>query len=165
LAVTRAPMFCAPAPALPPASERCQIVRIDDAVWLLDSVDRCAEDGACLRWAQILVRRGDRFFGGWVPATQVIPDSAWVGGPGERRFALVPSHRTRAEVGFALLEQRGDRREPAIGLRRAHAGAAWPSAAVEVLGEELVGLIDQEPALIRHISPDLPLQPPPQPPG
>lgn len=159
LAVARAPMFAAPAPRLPPASERYQIVAIDDSVWLLDSVDRCDDAGACLRWAQILVRRGDRFFGGWVPATQVIPDSAWVGGPGERRFALLPSHRTRASVGFALIEQRGDRREPALGLRHAYAGAAWPDAVVEVLGEELVALIDAEPVLTRHINAEPPLHP------
>ncbi|PRQ06363.1 hypothetical protein [Enhygromyxa salina] len=151
LAVARAPLFAAPAPHLPPASERYQVVSIDDAVWLLDSVDRCDDDGTCLRWAQILVRRGDRFFGGWVPATQVVPDSAWVGGPGERRFAVLLSHRTRAEAGVALIEQRGDRREPALGLRAAHAGAAWPSAVVEVLGEELVALIGGEPVLTRHI--------------
>ncbi|KIG11849.1 hypothetical protein DB30_02401 [Enhygromyxa salina] len=162
LAVARAPMFAAPAPQLPPASERYQIVNLDDAVWLLDSVDRCDDAGACLRWAQILVRRGDRFFGGWVPATQVVPDSAWVGGPGERRFALLPSYRTRADAGFALLEQHGgsDQREPALGLHRAHAGAAWPSAAVQVLGEDLVALISGDPVLTRHIGaapPTLPL--------
>jgi hypothetical protein len=160
LAVARAPVFAAPGPRLPPASERYQVVHIEDSVWLLDTLDRCDDEGACLRWAQILIRRGDRFFGGWVLATQVVPDSAWVAGPGERRFALLPSHRTRAEVGFALLEQRGDRREAGVGLHHAHAGAAWPDAVVEVLGEALVVLlggsdgVGGQPIFTRHISAD-----------
>ncbi|WP_181198325.1 hypothetical protein [Enhygromyxa salina] len=164
LAVARAPVFAAPSPSLPPASERYQVVDLDDSLWLLESQDRCEDPGlssvppTCLRWARILVRRGERFFGGWVPAAHVIPDSAWVGGPGERRFALLPGHRGHDEVGFVLLEQRGERREGPVGLVQAHAGDTWPAASVEVLGEELVVLIAGQPALTRHISAD-PLAP------
>jgi hypothetical protein len=153
LAVGRAPVFATPAPSLPPAAERYQVATIEDSIWLLGERDSCAAEGrSCLAWARILIRHGDRFFGGWVPATWVVPDSAWVGGPGERRFALRRGHRTRKEAGFALIEQQGERREAPVGLSRDHVGDGWPSAGVTVLGEELLVTIAGEPKLSRHIS-------------
>jgi hypothetical protein len=161
LAVARAPVFAAPSATLPPASERYRVVELDDAVWQLGVVDRCAETGACLRWAQILVRQGDRWFGGWVPAAHVVADREWVGGPDERRFAVIASHRDRAEVGHVLLGQRGDRREAPRGITQAHAGADWPSASVQFLGNQLLVVIADEPALTLELLPTpAPLQPP-----
>jgi hypothetical protein len=101
-----------------------------------------------------VVRQGDRFFGGWIPASLVVPDSAWIGGPGERRFALLPGHRTPSEAGFVLHEQLGERREPPLGLHHPYVAERehpWPPAAVEVLGEELIVLIGGETKLTRHI--------------
>jgi hypothetical protein len=153
LAVARAPVFAAPSATLPPASERYRVAAIDDAVWQLGVLDRCSESGACLRWAQILVRQGDRWFGGWVPAAHVVADREWVAGPDERRFALIASHRDRAEVGYVLLEQHGDRRAAPRGITRAHAGADWPSATVQLLGNQLLALIADEPALTLELLP------------
>lgn len=151
LAVARAPLFAIPAAALPPARERYRDVRLDDALWLLDERDSCSPEAACSSWAKVIVRRGDRFFAGWLPSTQVIPDDAWVGGPQERRFALRRGHRDTRSCSFALLEQRGERREAPVGIRREHLGDAWPEAAVEVLGEELIVLVGRDAALTRHI--------------
>lgn len=155
LTVARAPVFAAPAPTHPPAAERYRVATITDAIWLLGTRDRCApQTGECLHWAQVVLRQGDRFFGGWIPASLVVPDSAWIGGPGERRFALLPGHRTSSEVGFVLHEQRGERREPPLGLRHPHVPEReqpWPPAGVEVLGEELIVLIGGEAKLTRHI--------------
>jgi hypothetical protein len=161
LTVARAPVFAAPAPTHPVAAERYRVVSIADALWLLGTRDSCApRTGNCLHWAQVVVRQGDRFFGAWIPASQVVPDSAWVGGPGERRFALLPGHRTPSEAGFVLHEQRGDRREPPLGFRRAHVAAPdqpWPRSTVEVLGEDLVVVIGGAVELTRHIEDEPPL--------
>jgi hypothetical protein len=173
LTVARAPVFAAPAPTHPPAAERYRIAAIADAIWLLGTRDSCAPQTGngshagglglnCLHWAQVVVRQGDRFFGGWIPASLVVPDSAWIGGPGERRFALLPGHRTSSEAGFVLHEQRGERREPPLGLRHPYVAERehpWPPAAVEVLGEELIVLIGGEAKLTRHIDVEPPLVP------
>jgi hypothetical protein len=155
LAVARVPVFAAPAPTHPPAFERYRVATLGDAVWLLGTRDSCMpETGNCLRWAQIMVRQGDRFFGGWIPASLVVPDSAWIGGPGERRFALLPGHRTPSEVSFVLHEQQADRREPPLGLRHPHVASPdqpWPPAGVEVLGDELIVMIGDQVELTRHI--------------
>lgn len=147
LAVARAPVFAAPSAVLPPASERYQVVGSDDALWQLGALDRCTAEGACLRWAQILVRQGDRWFGGWIPAAQVIADREWIGAAEDRRFALLASHRDRAQVGFVLVEQHGERRVAPRGITRPHAGTSWPSASVQVIGSQLIALIGDEPAL------------------
>lgn len=155
LTVARAPVFAAPAPTHPAAAERYRVATIADTIWLLGTRDSCAPQmGTCLQWAQVVIRQGDRFFGGWMPASQVVPDSAWIGGPGERRFALRPGHRTPSEAGFVLHEQLGERREPPLGLRHpyvAERGHPWPTAGVEMLGEELIVLIGGEAKLTRHI--------------
>lgn len=153
LASMRAPLFAAPAARLPPASERYRVVEQLDALWLLDQRDVCGESSHCMSWSSVVVRRGDRFFAGWLPSTQVIPDDAWVGGPQERRFALRPGHRdSSAGVStFALLEQGPERREGPLGIEIPHAGEDWPPAGVEVIGEELIVLVGKRAVLNRHI--------------
>jgi hypothetical protein len=157
LTVARAPVFAAPAPTHPPAAERYRVAAIGDTIWLLGTRDSCTpqtQRRRCLHWAQVVVRQGDRFFGGWMPASQVVPDSAWIGGPGERRFALLPGHRTPSEAGFVLHEQIGERREPPLGLRHPYVAEReqpWPPAGVEVIGEDLIVLIGGEAKLTRHI--------------
>ena len=149
--VARAPLFALPDSAPLPARERYREVRRDDAVWLLAERDVCSTEGRCASWAKVLVRRGDRFFGGWLPSPHVVPDDAWVGGPQERRFALRRGHRDTRSCSFALIEERGDRREAPVGIYREQVGPEWPSAAIEVLGEELIVLVERETALSRHI--------------
>lgn len=155
LTAARVPVFAAPAPTHPPITERYRVATLADAIWLLGKRDSCAlESGSCLAWAQIVVRQGDRFFGGWIPASWVAPDSAWIGGPGERRFALLPGHRTPSEAGFVLHEQRGDRREAPVGIRHPHVArpdSPWPAAGVDVLGEELLVIIDGKAVSSRQI--------------
>jgi hypothetical protein len=153
LASARAPVFAAPSAALPPASERYQVVARADAIWQLGALDRCSQAGECLRWAQILARQGDRWFGGWVLAAQVVADREWTEGPDGRRFALIASHRDRAQVGYVLLEQLGDRHEAPRGVTQAHAGSSWPSAAVQILGQQLLAIVGGEPALTLELLP------------
>lgn len=160
LAVARAPVFATPSAELPPASERYRVATIDDAIWQLGALDRCTGSGKCLRWAQILVRQDDHWFGGWVPAAHVVADREWTSSADGRRFALLASHRDRAQVGFVLLEQAGDRRSAPRGITRPHAGASWPSANVQLLGTQMIALIEDEPALTLELAPTpAPLQP------
>ena len=153
LAVARAPVFAAPSPQLPPASERYRTVASTDALWRLAELERCDTAGRCLRWAQILVREGDRWFGGWVPAAHVVADRDWVGGPDERRFALVASQRDRASLGFVLLEQQRERRAPPRGLSHPHAGREWPAATLELVGERMLARVGDAPILSLDMTP------------
>ncbi len=153
LAVARAPVFAAPSAELPPASERYRVVAIEDSIWQLGALDRCTDTGGCLRWAQVLVRQGDRWFGGYLPVAQVVPDREWLGGPNERRFALIASHRDRATVSYVLLEQRGDVREAPRGITQAHAAPTWPTATLQILADQLLALLDDNPALTMELLP------------
>jgi hypothetical protein len=152
LTVNRAPAFAAPSPRLPPASERYAEVGVADSLWQLGVLERCSSAGECLRWAQILVRQGDRFFGAWIPAGLIVAEHEWVAGPNERRFALLASHRDRASLGYVLVELRGDRArsgagEAPRGITHPHADSTWPSATLALLGQQLLALIDGEPKL------------------
>jgi hypothetical protein len=153
LVVARAPVFAAPGPRLPPASERYRTATRADAIWQLGALDRCDDAGRCLRWAQILVREGDRWYGGWVLAAQVVADREWVGGPDERRFALIASHRDRAQVGHVLIEQQHDQQRPPRGLSQALVGSEWPSASLAVVGERLIVQVAGQPALTLDLTP------------
>ena len=151
LASARAPLFAAPGSSLPPAGERYHVARSDDALWELGEREVCSAAGTCLRWSKLLLRREDRFFAGWLPSAHVIPDYAWVGGPQERRFALRPGHRAEGECSFVLLEQRMQQREAPLGLQAPCPGGQWPRAAVEVVGEQLLVLLDKQILLSRAI--------------
>lgn len=91
-AFARVPLFAAPAPSLPPMRERHAVVDRSDVVFRAGTLDRC--DGPpqarrCLRWAQVLVRHGDRFVFGWLPAFQVLERGAWVHGATQRPAAAL----------------------------------------------------------------------------
>ena len=81
-------------------------------------------------------------------------DQAW---PTAVRFLVVDERlkilEKDGEVGYVLIEQRGDRREPPRGVSRPHAGASWPSASVQILGEQLIALIGDQPALTLDLLP------------
>ncbi len=81
LVASRAPLFAAPSPTLPPADERHAVVLRRHDLWALGAVDRCAGADAqrrCLRWLQVIARDGDRFVGGYLPASHVTLQDAWV---------------------------------------------------------------------------------------
>ncbi len=74
-----APLFAAPSPRVPPASERFAMARRRGDVFVIGMLDRCTQDTprACTRWAQVVVRDGDRFVPGYLPAHQVAPRPRW----------------------------------------------------------------------------------------
>ncbi len=167
LAVGRAPLFAAPSAKLPPASERYLEVEATHDLWQIGLLDRCeasASGEACLRWAQVLVRVGDRFKAGWLPSYQVVPLAAWVRDHGSGRFALLESHREPGEVVFVLLEQRdGSSPVRATQLRVDHVGRDWPAASLALLPESLTVVIGEQPVLVRALTRPAPLAPTPAP--
>ncbi|EDM75391.1 hypothetical protein PPSIR1_10310 [Plesiocystis pacifica SIR-1] len=160
LTLSRTPLFAAPSPTLPPAAERYLVVEArerqpaaltpeevaaadssEQAVWIRgERVEACDASGVdCLHWVQVIVRNGDRFQVGWLPAHLAIPKSAWtLDAARGRRYAVVPAHRESGRASFVLIERRGD----ALGGRRLgfevpHAGADWPEASLALLADTL----------------------------
>lgn len=164
LTLSRTPLFAAPSPTLPPAAERYLVVEArerqpqaltpdstpeelaaadssEQAVWIRgERVEACDAGGVdCLHWVQVIVRNGDRFQVGWLPAHLAIPKSAWtLDAARGRRYAIAPAHRESGSASFVLLERRGD----ALGGRRLgfevpHAGADWPEASLALLADTL----------------------------
>ena len=74
-----APLFAAPAPLVPPASERFALARRRGDVFVVGMVDRCRTTPTrhCTRWVQAVIRDGDRFIPGYLPAAQVALRDGW----------------------------------------------------------------------------------------
>lgn len=73
-----APLFAAPAPRVPPASERFALARRRGDVFVVGMVDRCEPNPRrCTRWVQAVIRDGDRFVPGYLPAAQVALRDGW----------------------------------------------------------------------------------------
>jgi hypothetical protein len=108
LAPARAPLFAAPAPGTPPMRERHAIASRDGALYRLGTLDRCTGEGArmaCLRWAQVVARDGDRFVGGYLPAHQVVDPRGWV--RGRTRWPAVQAVHSGVRDGQAQILVRG----------------------------------------------------------
>ncbi|MBV1856828.1 MAG: hypothetical protein KUG77_00350 [Nannocystaceae bacterium] len=75
-----APLFAAPAVRVPPASERFTLARRRGDVFVVGMVDRCERvpQRQCTRWVQAVIRDGDRFVPGYLPAAQVALRDRWV---------------------------------------------------------------------------------------
>jgi hypothetical protein len=168
LVLDASPVFAAPAPRLPPASERISEVGRDHELWQLEEADRCEPDGSCLRWSRIVARQGDRFFGAWIPATNVVPRDAWVDPGAMSPVAIRPAHRDARQVTHVLVRRRTAETggyEPPLSLSSPHVGPTWPSASVRVAADELAVLVDGVAVHSESTQPPpLPLvQPPPEP--
>jgi hypothetical protein len=135
LVVDHAPLFAAPAWPTPPARERSGEVTREGALWVLGHVDRCAagEPRSCLRWVQIVARRGDRFVAGYIPAHLVAERHAWRRGTAPLpRFVLRPSVTGPAGPIHALTARTDDGRLRTTGVALAGATEfAGTDAAIE----------------------------------
>ncbi|NVB41528.1 hypothetical protein G6O69_27060 [Pseudenhygromyxa sp. WMMC2535] len=166
LAVARTPLFAAPAPALPPASERYLEVSRDHDLWQVGVLDRCDDTGrSCLRWAQVITREGSRFHAGWLPNWLLVPDAAWVVDPDNpRAFALRAAHHELDRAGFVLIERQtdaeGERHFSREGLAIEHIGSSWPAASASVLEDTLTVQVGPHQLLSRPLEP-LPTLPSP----
>jgi hypothetical protein len=170
LIAARIPMFAAPAPFVPPVSERYLELGSTSEVWVLGTLDRCDDAFAnCLRWNQVIAREGDRFLAGWVPGFHAVPFAAWqhddsiAGRP--RRFALVEGHREPGKVGYVLLEREGQGPTRTTGFVIDHVGRDWPSATLTLLSGTLTVTIAGKVVEQRELAapPLAPLPPAPAP--
>lgn len=109
-----APIFAAPAPRLPPAAERSGELERAGGLYLLGMLDRCegaGPDRRCLRWAQVVARKGNRFIPGYLPAFQVAAVDAWTRGDTDLpRAVLLPYGWTPSEASFLLVARTLDNR-------------------------------------------------------
>ncbi len=142
LIADRVPLFAAPAPIVPPASERYLELGSTSEVWLIGAIDRCDAAGWCMRWAQVIAHQGDHFHAGWLPNFYVVPSSSWQHGSSSplvkaRRFALVEAHREPGRVGFVLVEREAEGPTHMTGFVVEHLGRDWPSATLTLLSGTL----------------------------
>jgi len=139
LLVDRAPLFAAPAAVLPPAAQRHAMVHRSGGLFVLGWLDRCTEDRKrCLRWAQVVARRGDRFSAGYVPAYLVAPQGAWVPGSGALpRALLVRSGVEEGEAALVLVarDRHGELHRKRLRLPMLEGGQRYPAATLKVDGE------------------------------
>lgn len=139
LLVDRAPLFAAPAPRVPPASERFALARRSGNLFVLGAVDRCTRSGGpreCLRWLQVVVRDGERFHAGYLPAFQVGLADGWRKGQGALpRAQLIPA-ATRGDAAVFVLVARA--RDNGLHRQTVQAplhGDAFPAATLRVEGD------------------------------
>jgi hypothetical protein len=131
-----APIFAAPAPAIPPASERFATIHRSGQLFVVRTVDRCHGDGEqrqCLRWAQVVARDEDRFVPGYVPAFQVAARSDWEHGEGALpRAILLRSGVEGSRARFVLLARTRDDTLHRATVTAAMDGDAFPDASLTV---------------------------------
>lgn len=145
-----APLFAAPAPAVPPAAERYAMAHRRGGLFVLSVVDRCTDevDGLhCLRWAQVVARDGDRFTPGYLPMIQVAPTAHWVRGEGALpRAQLVRTAIAGDQAQWLLLARARDNLLHRRTLEAPAAADGWPRSSLQVEGDlAIVTLGDQPP--------------------
>jgi hypothetical protein len=154
LIASRAPVFAAPAPVLPPAEERHALILRRHDLWVLGAVDRCvgvAEERRCLRWAQVIARDGDRFIGGYIPAAQLTLQDAWQrAASGLPRAQLVPAALRGEQAIFVLHARTRDSELHHKSISLPAAADGFPALRWTIEGDEAVLLADgAEPTRIR----------------
>ena len=135
----RAPLFATPSHRLPPAAQRHAMARRRGALYVVDTVERCAEEAEprCLRWVQVVSRDGDRFVPGYLPAHQVALLDAWVPSPTELpRAQLIESGHRGSSVWFLLVARGADGvlRQRALRIAAGPDGAPTPMLQVSAAG-------------------------------
>ncbi|MEX1365397.1 MAG: hypothetical protein AB1Z98_19885 [Nannocystaceae bacterium] len=155
----RAPIFAAPAPAIPPAAEAHALAHRRGGLFVLGWVDRCTEAPAglsCLRWAQVVARDGDRFTPGYLPMLQVARHTAWVPSTGALpRAQLIATGMDDGRAQWLLLARGIDNQLHRRTLTAAAPSPGWPDAELRVdANTAVVSLGDEEP-LVLPLGPSL----------
>jgi hypothetical protein len=129
-----APIFAAPAPVVPPASERFATIDGRGQLFVVAMLDRCrgdAQQRRCLRWAQVVARNEDRFIPGYVPAFQVAVQGDWVGEDVTApRLVLLRSGVDGSHAQFLLLARVGKETLHRSTVTAAMNGDAFPDASL-----------------------------------
>jgi hypothetical protein len=163
LVPTVAPLFAAPAPFVPPASERSGEAHRAGGLYLLGYLDRCAQDDGtkhCMRWAQVVARNGDRFTPGYLPAFQVAALDAWVRAPGNLpRGQLIPAAIDGEIALLLLLVRLSDNTLHAQMLELETHHAAFPEVTLAIEPGEATLTFAKRPPLRVDLSPDMDRRP------
>lgn len=163
LVPTRAPLFAAPAPAVPPAAEAHGMVVRRGGLFVLSWIDRCdgsPSDPRCLRWAQVVVRDGDRFTPGYLPMFQVALRTAWVRGEGALpRAQLIATQHWGGKAAFVLLARGRDNQLHRRTLHTPASPEGWPRSSLQVTGDVAVVTLGDEPPLRLALDPTLDARP------
>lgn len=161
-----APLFAAPAPRIPPAAERHAMAHRRGGLYLLGWRDRCAvdpDDGAlaCLRWAQVVARDGDRFTPGYLPMMQVARADAWVpSATALPRAQLVPLGLAHGRAQWVLLARGRDERLHRRTLHTSATAEGWPASGLVVEGELAIVALGDDPPLHLRLDGTLDARPP-----
>ncbi|MGH1341150.1 MAG: hypothetical protein ACRBN8_06340 [Nannocystales bacterium] len=139
-----APLFAAPAVRVPPASERFALARRRGDVFVVGMVDRCEQvpQRHCTRWVQAVIRDGDRFVPGYLPAAQVALRSRWVSSTPEHlpRAALLRVGVRGDDAQFLLVARDAagalHRKTIDAPLQEGTAGAGFPDVKLTVDGAQ-----------------------------
>lgn len=166
LVPNRAPLFAAPAPAVPPAAEAHGMAVRRGGLFVLSWIDRCEESPSgprCLRWAQVVVRDGDRFTPGYLPMFQVALRTAWVRGEGALpRAQLIATQHWGDRAAFVLLARGRDNQLHRRTLRTPASADGWPRSSLQVTGDVAIVTLGDEPPLHLALDPTLDARPPRQ---
>jgi len=135
-----APLFAAPAPQVPSAAERFALARRQGDVFVVGMLDRCASQPQphCTRWVQAVVRDGDRFVPGYLPAAQVALRDRWRSSTPEHlpraQLIRVGTHGTTALLLLVARDAAGalHRRTLEVPLEEGTAGRAFPAMTLVV---------------------------------
>ncbi len=135
-----APLFAAPAVRVPPASERFTLARRRGDVFVVGMLDRCEQvpQRRCTRWVQAVIRDGDRFVPGYLPAAQVALRDRWVSSTPENlpRAQLLRVGVLGENAQFLLVARDAagvlHRRSIDAPLQQGTAGAGFPDIALDV---------------------------------
>lgn len=160
-----APLFGAPAPAVPPAAERFAMAHRRGGLWLLGWRDRCTEHEQagprCLRWAQVVARDGDRFTPGYVPMFQVAVTDAWVPSASALpRAQLVPMGLADGRAQWLLLARGRDGVLHRATLDAPTFDDGWPGSGVVVTGDHAIVTLGDAPPLDLRLDASLDARPP-----
>jgi hypothetical protein len=154
LAVRRAPLFGAPSPRMPIAAQRFRSVHDKSDVYALGWVDRCEGSDAtrrCLRWAQVVVRQGNRFIPGYLPAHQLVPEAAWIRPPSSKlalpRAALQPFAIVGSLARYVAIIDAIDGTRHRVVLEAPTIDDHFPAASSLIEDSELVVKLEGRPKL------------------
>lgn len=139
-----APLFSAPAANVPPASERFALARRRGDVFVVGMLDRCDDTPQphCTRWVQAVVRDGDRFIPGYLPAAQVALRDRWVSSTAEHlpRAQLIRAGVRGASAVLVLVARDATgalhRHTIEAPLQAGTAGAGYPEVTLSVEGDQ-----------------------------
>ncbi len=111
-------------------------------------VDRCTEaPNQCLRWAQVVVRDGNRFSPGYLPMFQVALRTSWVRGEGALpRAQLIATRIVDQQAQFVLLARSRDNQLHRRTLHTRRTSDGWPRSSLRIEGDlAIVTLGDDAP--------------------